>query len=312
MTKRWIKCLVCICVLLCNITGTFPLSASPLDFFKKKKEKKKDKSEFKYNLSLCAIFRNEAPYLKEWIEFHRLVGVEHFYLYNNLSTDNYQEVLAYYVKKGIVDLVDVPQEHGNIGEWATIQCSTYDKAIKKARHKTKWMAVLDTDEFLFPVQHDSLVEFLKEYETYPAVCVNWQMYGTSHVDIIPRGRLLTETLTWKAPTEFGDNYHVKTILKPKCVKATLSPHHFEFEHKALPVNTSKITFSGPLTPQVLVDKARINHYWTRDEFFLYNTKIKRRESFNEKDQGVLNRAQQLNAVEDRAIFRFIPKLKKRM
>ena len=44
-----------------------------------------------YNVSACAIFQNEAPYLKEWIEYHRLIGVEHFYLYNNGSTDNYDE-----------------------------------------------------------------------------------------------------------------------------------------------------------------------------------------------------------------------------
>ena len=26
------------------------------------------------NLSICAIYRDEAPYLREWVEFHRLVG----------------------------------------------------------------------------------------------------------------------------------------------------------------------------------------------------------------------------------------------
>ena len=40
-------------------------------------------SEKKYKLSICAIFKNEANYLKEWIEYHRMVGVEHFYLYNS-------------------------------------------------------------------------------------------------------------------------------------------------------------------------------------------------------------------------------------
>ncbi len=34
----------------------------------------------KFNVSLCAIFKDEADYLKEWIEFHRIVGVEHFYM----------------------------------------------------------------------------------------------------------------------------------------------------------------------------------------------------------------------------------------
>lgn len=34
-------------------------------------------------LSICAIFKDEAPYLPEWIEFHRSVGVERFFLYDN-------------------------------------------------------------------------------------------------------------------------------------------------------------------------------------------------------------------------------------
>ena len=38
-----------------------------------------------YKVSLCTIFKNEAPYLKEWIEFNHLIGVEHFFLYNNNS-----------------------------------------------------------------------------------------------------------------------------------------------------------------------------------------------------------------------------------
>ena len=36
-----------------------------------------------YDLSVCAIFKDEASYLKEWIEYHKLVGVQHFYLYEN-------------------------------------------------------------------------------------------------------------------------------------------------------------------------------------------------------------------------------------
>jgi hypothetical protein len=34
-------------------------------------------------LSICAIFRHEAPYLREWIEFHKLIGAERFFLYDN-------------------------------------------------------------------------------------------------------------------------------------------------------------------------------------------------------------------------------------
>ena len=44
-------------------------------------------------LSVCAIYRNEAPYLAEWIEFHRLVGAERFFLYDNGSTASGSSVL---------------------------------------------------------------------------------------------------------------------------------------------------------------------------------------------------------------------------
>ena len=58
------------------------------------------------SLYVCAIFKNETPYLKEWIEFHRIVGVEKFILYQNNSVDDYRYVLDPYVAEGIVELID--------------------------------------------------------------------------------------------------------------------------------------------------------------------------------------------------------------
>ena len=48
-----------------------------------------DSIERKYNVAICAIFKNEEPYIKEWIEFHKIVGVDHFYLYNNKLISKY-------------------------------------------------------------------------------------------------------------------------------------------------------------------------------------------------------------------------------
>lgn len=31
---------------------------------------KKDKRKLKYEVSLCLIFNNEAPFLKEWLDYH--------------------------------------------------------------------------------------------------------------------------------------------------------------------------------------------------------------------------------------------------
>lgn len=63
---------------------------------------RKQPTSKKYKIVLCAIFKNEGRFLKEWIEYHRLIGVDHFFMYNNNSTDNYIEILSKYINEGIV------------------------------------------------------------------------------------------------------------------------------------------------------------------------------------------------------------------
>ena len=71
---------------------------------------------YKYNLAVCAIFKDCAPFLKEWIEYHRMLGVEHFYLYDNSSTDHPETVLAHYVSEEVVTVFDWPNKGKNCGK----------------------------------------------------------------------------------------------------------------------------------------------------------------------------------------------------
>ena len=100
----------------------------------------KDTADKLYYLSVCAIFKNEGPILKEWIEYHLLVGVDHFFLYNNFSDDNYREILAPYIERGIVDLIDWPVPQG--------QFPAYEDCWQKFRETTRWIALIDLNEFL--------------------------------------------------------------------------------------------------------------------------------------------------------------------
>jgi hypothetical protein len=61
-------------------------------------------------VSLVSIFRDESKYLKEWIEFHLLVGIDYFHLVNNNSSDNYLDVLKEYIDVGIVTLYNMDIE----------------------------------------------------------------------------------------------------------------------------------------------------------------------------------------------------------
>ena len=82
-------------------------------------------------LSIGAIFKNEANHLQEWIEFHRLMGVEHFYLVDNESEDDFQSVLWPYIRSNVVTL-----SHWN-GRGQQLQ--VYGYLIKQLAARTFWL-----------------------------------------------------------------------------------------------------------------------------------------------------------------------------
>lgn len=268
--------------------------------------------KYEHELAVCAIFRDEAPYLKEWIEFHRLVGVEKFYLYNNLSQDEYQKVLRSYIKKGIVTLVDWNYDYQDVGRWSGIQCGAYDDCLVKVKEKVRWLAFLDLDEFLFAVHENDLRKFLKEYRSFGAVAVNWQMYGTGGVKKIPPNKLLIESLLYKGETDYEANCHVKSIVQPKYVQRALSPHHFLFQQGRYQVNSDKQQFEGPWSPSILIDKVRVNHYSSRDGDFFYRVKLPRRIAWQEGKEGIIQRDKETSKVYDDSALRFVKPLKKRL
>lgn len=270
------------------------------------------KKSYSYDLALCAIFRDEAPYLKEWIEFHKCVGVQHFYLYNNLSKDNFRDILAPYIKSGEVELFDWKYTYTSVQEWSPIQRDAYNDAIKKSTGKSKWLAILDLDEFLFPTECDSLVEFLAGFEEFGAVSANWLMFGTSQVVKIPQDKLLIEMLVNRAPIEYEQNIHVKSVVRPERVATCVGPHFCKLKKDFKQVNALKDPFEGARAPYIDVSKLRIHHYWTRDEDFFYRVKLARRQGWQEGREGGMKRLAELNRERDETIVRYVPALKKAM
>lgn len=262
-----------------------------------------------YTLAIATIFKNEAPYLREWIEYHLMMGVDHFYLYNNMSEDDYLAVLEPYIESDIVTLVDWPnQDEENWGEkryaWvhSTQQSSMLD-AIEISKHTAKWLAVIDTDEFMVPVIDDTLVAFIRRYDRYPGIRLRWQTYGTSGVSDIPPGHLMIELLTHKAPADAHMNSFVKEIVRPKHVKGfKWVPHMFNYSSRLLPYKPS-------------IMEARINHYTNRTIGYFHSTKVKNKESMDNRkmsEEEINTAINSYNEIEDRIMDRFIPMLKQRM
>lgn len=274
------------------------------------------KQEKKYTLVVCAVFKDEDFFLKEWIEFHRLIGVEHFYLYNNLSSDNYAEILQPYIDAEIVELFDWPVETTSQADYLTqLQLPAYNHALNIVKETAAWAAFIDLDEFLIPKTKDNLQELLEEYQPYGGLSVNWQLFGTSGFNTLPENGLILEHLLWKGPVEQSINQIVKLIVQPQYVKSIQNPHGFEFEDGYYAVDSTKqLQINCKRGQPVVINTIQINHYWFGvKEWFLYH-KIPRREKWgvfipNNCIDQLIN---SYNKIYDETSLRFVPILKTMM
>ncbi|MDR0319669.1 MAG: glycosyltransferase family 92 protein [Rickettsiales bacterium] len=172
------------------------------------------KLKFRHKLALCAIAKNEGAYFKEWLEFHHMMGVEKFYIYDNESTDNTRSVLTPYMKTGLVEYTYWPGQR--------VQLQAYWDCIRKHKYDTKWLTIIDLDEFLVPVRDRTIPEYLDGLpENTSQVLVGWAMYGSSGHDKKPEGLVIENFKTRAAENNFklpGPAH--KSIVNPRMVIAT--------------------------------------------------------------------------------------------
>ena len=263
----------------------------------------------KYDLSIVCIFNNEAEYLKEWIEYHRLVGTDHFYLYNNNSSDNYEEVLKPYIESGVVTLINWPSPPHIL--YVFFQKEAYNHCVKTYKYDSHWMAFIDTDEFIVPTKDSTIPEFLEGYKLYGGVFINWQCFGTSHMPSVPVSRLMIESLTLKYPWDHPKNRIVKTIAQPTKINEYFI-HDCSFKKGSFGVTPGYLKGKSPFPD---IEKIRINHYWTRAEDFFFNVKIPRVESYTKKtmsQEEIEKILIESNSIEDLSIFPYVEDLRKAM
>jgi len=252
---------------------------------------------YQYDLAICAIFQNDAKYLPEWIEFHQRQGVQHFYLYDNLSEDNPQAILKPYIDSGLVEVFSWSFTYEKESEWTPIQCGAYMDCVERIRKTVRWCAFLDTDEFLFSPDFKDLKKVMKNYQEYMGVYAYWVMYGTSHVKKIPEGEKMLDHLVYRDKKDYTTG---KSIVRPKYVHACVNPHFFIFTKDFRTVNEKgdPICFDAFFINDFTAKKLRINHYWSRDEDFFFNVKIPRRQRWSNDIQTLLDWNENMNEVYD--------------
>lgn len=172
----------------------------------------------KYYLVAATMIKNKRRYIREWIEFHLMMGISYFLFYDNHSDDGAEAVIKPYVDAGRASYIpwppkEFPKEeftdplleghfrsklkecYENLSApelkvfyYIPCQGAAYDDAVRRTRGKARWVAGIDVDEYYYIPENSTLwqthpeeplVGAFRNLEKYNGITVSGQHFGTS-------------------------------------------------------------------------------------------------------------------------------------
>lgn len=225
------------------------------------------KNLFLYDLAIVAILKNEGHYLKEWLDYHLLAGVDHFYLYDNDSADDYNAIIAPYVAAGLVTSEKI--------SGGSAQYAAYNFAVRDYRFLCRRVAFIDLDEFLYPKNTTDTLPaaidaVMKNFPDAAGLAVNWQIFGSNGQDKADYSRGVLERFTKRAPVDWvvpiphrdipGGNAQIKTVANPRRISFFGSSHCPIYFEGCYSVNEAGGQVESYCNEPVTAEKIALNHY----------------------------------------------------
>lgn len=237
-----------------------------------------------FNSSICLIIKDENEYINEWLDWHIKIGFEHFFICDNESKIPIREsVIEKYIP--FCTFIDYPTIDGNT------QVACYNYILDNYGALTNWIAFIDTDEFIRIIDGRDINSFLKDYDKYDGLYIQWITYNANKIikkDARPQREKFTSIINKKPSLTTG-----KSIVRPSRLTAMGShfPSGILKNYNVVDSNFHKMKDAYAQFSKN--NKIFVDHYFTRsyeewlekrargnveskilgekyDEFFLYN------------------------------------------
>lgn len=244
-----------------------------------------------YYLSVLATFKNEKTIMREWLDHYLAEGVEHFYLIDNGSTDNYDEVLKTYITRGLVTLFKDSTKHA--------QSQNYNKYFMPHRKESFWLMIVDLDEFVYNAKNKTIPDFLRKFESKGAVVLPWKRFGSNGLIRQPLSVVEGFTKRGNADTK-ASHVEIKTIVNVKFLKS-LNLHKQEFEGSAVDGRGKEVLAENLMntSEQMIRDSDLvINHYENQSWDWYRTVKMTRGDASNPES----DKARQQKVFEERNLY----------
>ena len=263
-------------------------------------------------LAIIAIVRGEAEFLREWIEFHLMMGVEHFVIYDNGGDEPTRDILANYSGSGAVTRIPWPDLAELRGNWrdtdfVSIQELAYGNCARRFQNRIDWLMKIDVDEFVYPaaVAAGSVADVLRELDRERVLGLEIPMrnFGSSGHEQRPDGLVI-------------ENYtRCQDRLSPG--SKSIGNTRFLSADAAVDAHLYRYSLGARLCGRRVIDRSssdqilRLNHYRTksREDFMKKGELNARGYMAGKRDRGKLstlgthaqpNRARRNSALRSRA------------
>ena len=151
-------------------------------------------------VAICAIARNEGPYIREWIDYHMGIGADKIFIYDNSEKE-----------PEYVGLQSEYPGHVVVRPWKgeNKQVDSYNDCLNRLRNDDPQTAVgfIDIDEFVVLKKHANLKNFLAQHLTEGVIALNWYIFGSGE-EVKYRDAPVTQRFVWRAEKV---NQHVKSF-----------------------------------------------------------------------------------------------------
>jgi len=109
----------------------------------------------------CTVLPDAAPHILEWLAFHRMIGVDRFILYDQSGTGETADHIArsrFARQAMVIALPRGAEREAGYRDFVARHVAAFD-----------WAAIIDIDDFLHPLATESLRQILPRYDGFSAV-----------------------------------------------------------------------------------------------------------------------------------------------
>lgn len=127
---------------------------------------------------IVGCMKNEAPYILEWVAYHRAMGVDNFLIYTNDCSDGTAEVLDRLDAMGVLHHRNNDGWKGNSPQQYALDQALTEPVIQNA----DWIIHIDVDEFInVRCGNGTLDDFFAAVPDATNVAMTWRLFGHSGV-----------------------------------------------------------------------------------------------------------------------------------